>query len=96
MAATRQVLASGNDLEVTRLDYGAGDGAALHSHDHEQVGWVSSGRFRLNVAGKVTVHGADSAYVVPAHLTHTFEVLEPGVVYIVTSPRQKTKTLGLT
>ena len=92
MAASRQVLASGIDLEVTRLDYGAGDGASPHVHDYEQVGWVSSGRFRLTVAGKATVHEADSAYIVPAHHTHTFEVLEPGVVYIVTSPKQKTTT----
>jgi quercetin dioxygenase-like cupin family protein len=92
MAAWRQVLASGIDLEITRLDYSSGDGTPPHAHDYEQVGWVSSGRFRLTVAGKVTVHEADSAYVVPAHHTHTFEVLEPGVVYIVTSPKQKTTT----
>ena len=96
MAARRQVLASGIDLEVTRLEYSAADGTPPHAHDHEQVGWVSSGRFRLTVAGKVTVHEADSAYVVPAHHTHTFEVLEPGVVYIVTSPKQKTTTSGST
>jgi quercetin dioxygenase-like cupin family protein len=92
MTAVRQVLASGSDLEVTRLDYRAGDGTAPHVHDCEQVGWVASGRFRLTVEGKVTLHEAGSAYVVPAHATHTFEVLEPGIVYIVTSPKQQTYT----
>jgi quercetin dioxygenase-like cupin family protein len=90
MAAAREVLASGRELEVTRLDYRAGDGTGLHSHDHEQAGWVESGLFRLTTEGRVTVHGAGSAYVVEAGAKHTFEVLEPGVVYIVTSPNQRT------
>ena len=50
MAAWRQVLASGIDLEVTRLDYSSGDGTPPHAHDYEQVGWISSGRFRPDIA----------------------------------------------
>ena len=92
MAAGRQILATGKDLEVTRLDYRVGDGAAPHVHDREQGGWVASGCFRLTVEGNVTVHEVGSAYVVPARATHTFEVLEPGIVYIVSSPKQKTYT----
>ena len=90
MPAAREILASGTDLEVTRLDYRVGDGTEPHLHDCEQAGWVASGRFRLTLEGKVTLHEPGSAYVVPAHATHTFEVLEPGTVYIVTSPKQRT------
>jgi quercetin dioxygenase-like cupin family protein len=90
MSAAREILVSGTDLEVTRLEYRVGDGTDPHLHDCEQAGWVASGRFRLTLEGKVTLHEAGSAYVVPAHATHTFEVLEPGTVYIVTSPKQRT------
>jgi quercetin dioxygenase-like cupin family protein len=90
MAAARHILATGSDLEVTRLDYRAGDGTTLHVHDREQAGWVASGRFRLTVEGKATEHASGSAYMVPAQSRHTFEVLEPGIVYIVTSPKQRT------
>lgn len=93
MPAAREILASGCDLEVTRLDYRVGDGTDPHAHDCEQAGWVSSGRFRLTLEGKATLHEAGSAYVVPAHAAHTFEVLESGIVYIVTSPRQQTYKL---
>ena len=90
MTAAREILASGSELEVTRLVYRAGDGAKPHFHDHEQVGWVVSGLFRLTADDVVTLHGAGSAYVVPARSIHTFEVLEPGIVYIVASPKQRT------
>jgi quercetin dioxygenase-like cupin family protein len=90
MAAARDVLASGSDLEVTRLDYRIGDGTTPHLHDFEQAGWVESGRFRLTLDGAATEHGAGSAYVVPARSRHTFEVLQAGIVYIVTSPKQRT------
>ena len=90
MAAAREILASGSDLEVTQLDYRVGDGTTLHMHDCEQAGWVGSGLFRLTLVDRVTLHGTGSAYVVPAHSNHTFEVLEPGIVYIVTSPTQRT------
>ena len=90
MAAAREVLASGSELEVTRLEYRVGDGTTPHLHDCEQVGWVESGRFRLTLEGQVTLHESGSAYVVPARAKHTFEVLEAGIVYIVTSPKQRT------
>ncbi len=90
MSAAREVLASGSGLEVTRLDYRVEDGTTPHLHDCEQAGWVASGRFRLTLDGRVSLHGAGSAYVVPARSIHTFEVLEPGIVYIVTSPKQRT------
>lgn len=90
MTAAREILASGSELEVTRLDYRAGDGTKPHSHDCEQAGWVESGLFRLTADDRVTLHGAGSAYVVAAGSKHTFEVLEPGIVYIVTSPKQRT------
>ena len=90
MSAARKILATGSDLEVTRLDYRVGDGTTLHLHDCEQAGWVESGRFRLTLEGTATLHAAGSAYVVPARCKHTFEVLEAGIVYIVTSPKQRT------
>jgi quercetin dioxygenase-like cupin family protein len=90
MTAAREVIASGIELEVTRLEYGSGDGTRPHVHDREQAGWVASGLFRLTADGRMTLHGAGSAYVVAAGSRHTFEVLEPGVVYIVTSPQQRT------
>jgi quercetin dioxygenase-like cupin family protein len=90
MTAAREILASGSELEVTRLHYRAGDGTTPHLHDCEQVGWVESGLFRLTADDRVTLHGAGSAYVVPAGSKHVFEVLEPGIVYIVTSPKQRT------
>jgi quercetin dioxygenase-like cupin family protein len=90
MTAAREILVSGSELEVTRLDYRAGDGTKPHFHDYEQAGWVESGLFRLTTGGEVTLHGPGSAYVVPARSQHTFEVLEPGIVYIVTSPKQRT------
>jgi mannose-6-phosphate isomerase-like protein (cupin superfamily) len=90
MFAGCPILASGQDLEVTRLVYRLGDGTDAHVHDREQAGWIGSGRFRLTLGNNVVLLESGSAYVVPAHVTHVFEVLEPGIVDIVTSPTQRT------
>ncbi len=94
MPAARSILATGEGMQVTRLDYRMGDGTPPHVHDCEQAGWVESGRFRLTVEGAVTECGPGTGYIVPANAAHTLEVVEPGVVYIVTSPWQKTHMRG--
>lgn len=55
-------LAVGERAMVTKMNYAAGDAASLHSHPHEQCGYVISGRYRLRIAaaerGAIAERGA--------------------------------------
>jgi hypothetical protein len=48
------LLATGDRLMVTRMNYETGMTVAPHAHEHEQAGYVISGRYRQTAAGAVT------------------------------------------
>ena len=48
-----------------------------HSHYHEQMGYILSGKVALTIAGETQVCGAGDGYHIPSGVQHGFEVL-PG------------------
>lgn len=85
-------LAVGEKSMVTKMNYVKGDFATLHSHPHEQAGYVISGKYRLIVEGKekidVIMHPGDT-YAIPGNTPHSFEVIEGGEVVDVFTPRRE-------
>lgn len=85
------VLAVGERSMVTKMNYVAGNFASLHSHPHEQCGYVVSGRYRLIVGDPVRFDGiltAGDSYAIPGGAPHSFEVLEAGEVVDVFTPHR--------
>ena len=61
----------------------------LHSHDNQQVTFVTSGKWRFNIGGKVTDVGPNEMISIPANVPHTAEAVETLVAYdIFTPPRE--------
>ena len=85
-------LAVGEKSMVTKMNYVKGNFATLHSHPHEQCGYVISGRYHLIVEGKekidVIMHPGDT-YAIPGGTPHSFEVLEGGEVVDVFTPQRE-------
>ena len=85
-------LAVGEKSMVTKMNYVAGNFATLHSHPHEQCGYVISGRYRLIVDGDekidVVMEPGDT-YAIPGNTPHSFEVLEGGEVIDVFTPQRE-------
>lgn len=77
---------------VTKMNYVKGNFAALHTHPHEQCGYVISGKYRLVVDGKekldVIMYPGDT-YAIPGNIPHSFEVLEGGEVVDVFTPQRE-------
>ena len=88
MAAARHILATGDEMEATRLTFGADDSTDFHIHGHEQAGIILSGAFSLKLKDNERTLQSGDAYVVPARAEHAFHVIEPGIVVIFTSPDQ--------
>lgn len=85
-------LAVGERSMVTKMNYVKGNFATMHSHPHEQCGYVISGKYRLIVEGDdridVIMHHGDS-YAIPGNIPHSFEVIEGGEVVDVFTPHRE-------
>lgn len=61
----------------------------MHSHPHEQIGYVVQGRVRMTVGGVARVCGPGDAYAIPGDVPHMAEALERSVVVdVFTPPRE--------
>ena len=85
----RKVLATGGTLMTVQFRFPQGAVGALHSHPHEQVGYVVSGKFEFSLDGKVTTLGPGDSYYVPPGMTHGVVVLEEGVLLDVFTPQRE-------
>lgn len=84
-------LAVGERSMVTKMNYVRGDLATLHTHPHEQCGYVISGEYHLIVDCEekidVIMHPGDT-YAIPGNTPHSFEVIEGGEVVDVFTPHR--------
>ena len=85
-------LAVGEKSMVTKMNYVKGNFATLHTHPHEQCGYVISGEYHLIVDGEekidVIMHAGDT-YAIPGNTPHSFEVIEGGEVVDVFTPHRE-------
>lgn len=84
--------AVGEKSMVTKMNYVEGNFATLHTHPHEQCGYVISGEYHLIVEGDekidVIMHPGDT-YAIPGNTPHSFEVLKEGEVVDVFTPHRE-------
>jgi quercetin dioxygenase-like cupin family protein len=84
------LLATGDRLMVTRMRYETGMTVPAHTHEHEQAGYVVSGRYRQTAGGETNELGPGDSYAIPGGIEHGFEVLEGGLVIdVFTPPREE-------
>jgi len=86
---SRKILASGGDMMTVQFDFEEGAVGYLHSHPHEQVGYVVKGRFEATLAGGKTVIEAGDTYYVPSGVEHGVVALEEGVLIDVFTPQRE-------
>lgn len=84
-----KTLVHGANSTMTEFVMAAGAKLPLHSHVHEQTGYMVSGKFRLTVEGKSKVLTPGCSWCVPPDARHEAEVLEDSVVVEVFSPRRE-------
>lgn len=85
-------LAVGEKSMVTKMNYVEGNFATMHTHPHEQCGYVISGKYRLIIDGPekidVIMMSGDT-YAIPGNTPHSFEVIEGGEVVDVFTPQRE-------
>lgn len=75
------MLSYGNNLMAVEFTFEAGAESAIHSHPHEQIGYVISGSLKLFMEGlKVSRLEAGCSYYVPSNVSHGVRILTPTVL----------------
>lgn len=86
---TRRVLAHGGSLMAVEVNFSQGAIGTLHSHSHEQLTYVLSGRFTFTI-GDVTqeVGAGDTLYKKP-NVVHGCVCLEAGTLLDTFTPQRE-------
>lgn len=82
-------LAVGEKSMVTKMNYVVGNYASVHSHPHEQCGYVISGKYLMTIEENEFILEAGDSYAVPGNTAHSFKVLEAGEVVDVFTPHRE-------
>ena len=82
----RRTLNSGDRTTLIEVTLARDAVVPSHTHPHEQVGYVASGRVRFEIDGEERELHAGDSYLVPGGASHEVTALEPSVCIDVFSP----------
>ena len=79
--AERRILSHGGGMMLVQFSFEAGISAPIHSHPHEQIGYVVSGEIDLIMAGHATTRlTAGCSYYVAPNISHGIVTHAPSVL----------------
>ena len=88
--AQRRVLSYGGNMMVVQFTFDAATTSWLHSHPHEQVGYVVSGEIDFHMEGRAPVRlTAGGSYYVPPDVKHNIVTYAPTVLIDAFTPIRK-------
>jgi quercetin dioxygenase-like cupin family protein len=82
----RKTLGWGERTLLSEVTFTAGGIVPMHSHPHEQIGYVARGALEFTIADRVEVLRAGDAYVIPGNVPHACRALEDSVAIDIFSP----------
>jgi quercetin dioxygenase-like cupin family protein len=82
----RRVLSCGDQVMVVQFRIAEGADVPVHTHPHEQIGYLASGRARFKIGDEERIVEALDGYSIPGGVPHGVEALEDSVFVDVFSP----------
>ncbi|MBM4423831.1 MAG: cupin domain-containing protein [Chloroflexi bacterium] len=82
----RRIKADGEKLMLVEVRFEAGAAVPAHSHPHEQISYVVSGRFEFTVDGKAVIVAAGESLHLPSNVPHAARALEASTALDAFSP----------
>lgn len=86
---SRKILASDGKLMSVEVYFVKGAIGELHSHSHEQIGYVVKGSFEATLGDEKTIINAGDTYYVPPDVVHGVVALEDGVLLDIFTPQRE-------
>jgi len=82
----RRTLTAGDRMMLIEVTLEPGAAVPMHTHPHEQTGYVVSGRMRLQIGDQTLDLDPGDAYMIPGGAEHEATALDPLVIVDVFSP----------
>jgi quercetin dioxygenase-like cupin family protein len=82
----RKTLVSGARTLLTEFRLKKGAELPLHTHPHEQTGYLVSGRMILTIGDEANELQEGDSWVIPGNVTHGAEILADSVAVEIFSP----------
>jgi len=85
----RKVLAHDGKMLCAEVHFKKGSIGAPHTHPHEQIGYVVSGKFELTIEGETTTIEAGDSYYTKPNAVHGVVALTDGILLDVFTPQRE-------
>jgi len=82
----RRTLTEGERMMLVEVTLAQGAVVPPHTHPHEQIGYLASGRLLFEVGDERLELVAGDSWLVPSNVSHQVTALEPSVAIDVFSP----------
>ena len=86
---SRRILAENEKIMTVEVSFEKGAVGAPHSHSHEQISYVLSGKFEAKIGEDVEIIEKGDSYVVEGGVEHSVVCLEAGALLDVFTPRRE-------
>ncbi|KAA3658048.1 MAG: cupin domain-containing protein [Calditrichaeota bacterium] len=86
---TRQIMGYDSELMLVKVNFEKGAIGYKHAHHHQQVSYVVSGAFEVEIDGNKQVLQTGDAFVIPSNVEHGAVCLEAGVLIDTFSPQRE-------
>jgi quercetin dioxygenase-like cupin family protein len=77
---TRKTLAQSSSMMLCEFTFDAHVEIPIHSHPHEQVGYLVKGQVEMTIDGKKYTLNAGDSYCAPSNIPHGVFTLKPSVI----------------
>jgi quercetin dioxygenase-like cupin family protein len=77
---TRRTLVQGDSMMVCEFIFDSHVTVPIHSHPHEQVGYIVKGSVEMNIDGEVFLLSTGDSYFAPSTVQHGAYTLEPTII----------------
>ncbi len=85
----RRILSRGGQLMGVEFTFKKDGVGEVHSHPHEQIGYIVSGTFELEMEGKKEIVRGGDSYYVPPNVPHGVVALEDGIIFDAFTPQRE-------
>jgi len=82
----RRTLTEGERMMLIEVTLDQGTVVPLHTHPHEQIGYLASGRLLWELGDERRELSAGDSWLVPPNIPHQVTALEPSVAIDIFSP----------
>lgn len=86
---TRRMLAAGGKMMAVEVVFKKGAVGAVHTHPHEQIGYVLKGSFEFQAEGKKEIIKTGDSYYTTPNQPHGVVALEDGILLDIFTPQRE-------